>query len=93
MDIEDEILEELQDKERLIARLISENTEKKVALKEKEQEKELALKEKDQEKKLALKEQEKTLVINAYQSGLDDKTIAKITQLNIETIKKIISKL
>ena len=109
MDIEDEILEELQDKERLIARLLSKNTEQETALQEKEralkakeQEKERALKEKDLEKELALKakeqeknnalqEKEKTLVINAFQSGLDKRTIQKITQLDIEIINSIIA--
>ena len=119
MDIEDEILEELQDKERLIARLRSKNTEQETALQEKERalkekeralkekeralkekeralkekdlEKELALKAKEQEKNNALQEKEKTLVINAFQSGLDKRTIQKITQLDIEIINSIIA--
>jgi len=72
MDIEDEILEELQDKERLIARL--------------QKEKDDALAEKDN----ALAEKNKSVVINAYQSGLDINTIKKITQLDSDEIQKII---
>ena len=107
MDIEDEILEELQDKERIIARLSNKNTEQERALKENKralkekdnalqearQEKDNALQEARQEKDTALKEKEKTLVINAYQSGLDVNTIKNITQLDIEIINAIIAAL
>jgi hypothetical protein len=102
MDLEDEILEELQDKERLIARLAA---EKETAVIEKEKaitalvEKDKALIEKEKainaliEKDDALKEKDKTMVINAYQSGLDTKTIQKITQPDRQTIEKIIAEL
>ena len=120
MDLEDEILEELQDKERLIARLAAEKEtaviEKDIALIEKDNaliekddaliEKDNALIEKDNaliekekainaliEKDDALVEKDKTMVINAYQSGLDTKTIQKITQLDRQSIEKIIAEL
>ncbi len=89
MDIEDEILEELQDKERLIAKQEKLINEKDNALVEKDNalvEKDNALVEKDN----ALAEKDKHLVINAYQSGLDLSTIGKITQLDSHKIQEII---
>ncbi len=83
MDIEDEILEELQDKERMIARIQKEN---QMALAEKDRENKLAIAKKDK----ALADKDKTIVVNAYQSGLDIKTIEKITQLDSDVIQKII---
>ena len=67
--------------------------EKDNALQEARQEKDNALQEARQEKDTALKEKEKTLVINAYQSGLDVNTIKNITQLDIEIINAIIAAL
>jgi hypothetical protein len=107
MDIEDEILEELQDKERLIAgqeKLINEkdkalaekDKEKELAIAEKEREKELAIAEKDNElaeKDNELAEKDKKTVINALQSGIDIKTIALITQLSRDTIQEIIKEI
>ncbi len=102
MDIEDEIIEELANRERTIAikdKIINEKEEalkeKDVALKEKDaalKEKDAALKLKDKEKEEALKYKEEELKIEIAKNLLqilDNKTIQEKTGLSMNVINRL----
>jgi len=91
MDVEDEVLEDLERKERLISKQEKELIEKDKTIDKKDKELEFEREKAKQERQKAKQERQKlqTTISNMKESGLSKEEIAKFTGISIDELSKL----